>query len=162
RGDLGFEIGLVLAAKQQVTARLNPSSSNAHLVLAQTLLASGHVQEALTEIDRAIKLSPSTPYLKVKMITKAFILYALDDLEAAEACARKVLQGRAIGPYGNYVLAAILARQNQMDEAHEAIETGISIRPDMTISKFSKVFGYLDWPYMDRFLDDLRKAGLPE
>ena len=146
----------------KISARLNPSSSNAHLVLAQTLIARGRASEALVEVNRAIKLSQSTPYLKVKLLTKGFILYALDNFESAEVCARRALQGRAVGPYGNYVLGAILARQNRMEEAHEAIETGLGIRPDMTASKLSQTFGYLDRQYMDRFLDDLRRAGLPE
>lgn len=146
----------------KIAARLNPSSSNAHLILAQTLLAVGNAREALIEVDRAIKLSLATPYLKAKFLVKAFILYALDDLAGAEACARQSLEGRAIGPYGSFVLGAILVREDQTEEAHQAIESGLGIRPDMTVSKISRIFGFMDRRYTDRFFNDLRSAGLPD
>ena len=119
----------------ETSVALNPSSGNSRLVLALALVAGGRAKDALPNFDDALKRGSDTtgPYFKIKLLAKAFCLYLLDDLESAEACAHRGLDGRAVGPYGCYVLAAILVRQNRVDEARRAVEKGLMIRPDITL-----------------------------
>ena len=80
----------------------------------------------------------------------------------APTSARQALGGRAVGPFGQFVLAAILVRQNRLDEARRTLEDGLRVRPDMDRTRLHQVFDFIPETYLsDHFLSDLQQAGLP-
>jgi TolB-like protein/Tfp pilus assembly protein PilF len=149
-------------AHGEIAAALNPSSANSRLVLGAALMSNGQAKEALGHINAAIKLSSKDAYVKVKILTKAGCLYFLDEYEEAEACARRALEGRAIGPYGYIFLAMNLVRQDRLDEATNAIAEAQKIDSKVTVSRLRQIFDFLPPDYFSKFITDARKAGLPE
>ncbi|MCV0426051.1 MAG: hypothetical protein K5905_11300 [Roseibium sp.] len=149
-------------AEAELAVSLNPSAANAHLVLGFALLANGQAELALPHIETATRFGQAGPYFKVKMLTRAFCLYFLEEMDQAEACARKALEGKSVGPFGHYVLAVILVRQQRIEEARRMVMLGHKIRPDVTLSKVRLSFEYLQKSDMDKFIGDLREAGLPD
>ncbi|MEM7226307.1 MAG: hypothetical protein AAF495_25250 [Pseudomonadota bacterium] len=146
----------------EVAVALNPSSANAYLILGVAMIAAGDPGGAIAPIETAIRLTSTGPYTKVKWLAKAFCLYLLDDLSGAEAAARSALDGRAVGPFGRLILAAVLVRQERIEEARQTAAESLKIRPDVTLTKVGEVLGHLSADSRERFLGDLRQAGLPE
>ncbi|MCL6285161.1 hypothetical protein M3P21_16660 [Ruegeria sp. 2012CJ41-6] len=150
-------------AEAELAVSLNPSAANAHLVLGYVRLANGQVELALPHFETAMRFGSTGPYFKVKLLAKAFCLYFLgDEMDQAEACARTAMEGKSVGPFGHYVLAAILIRQSRIEEARRITSQGNKIRPDMTISRTRLALENLRNNDLDRFFDDLSKAGLHE
>jgi predicted Zn-dependent protease len=61
-----------------------------------------------------------------------------------------------------HVLAASCAQLGLMDQAHEAIERALEFDPKLTIRRLEEIFLISRYRNLDRFLEGLRKAGLPE
>lgn len=149
-------------AEAQLAVSLNPSAANAHLVLGYAYLANGQAKLALSHFETATRFGPSGPYFKVKLLAKAFCLYFLDRFSQAETCARTALEGKSVDPFGRYVLAAILIRRKATDEARRIISQSQEKRPDMTCSRVCLAFENLQQSDLNRFVGDLRNAGLPD
>ncbi|WP_171232444.1 hypothetical protein [Ruegeria sp. HKCCA4812] len=149
-------------AEAQLAVSLNPSAANAHLVLGYAHLANGQAKLALSHFETATRFGPSGPYFKVKLLAKAFCLYVLDSFGQAESCARTALEGKSVDPFGRYVLAAILIRQKAIGAARRMIRQSQEKRPDMTCSRVRLAFENLQQRDIDRFVEDLREAGLPD
>jgi len=56
--------------------------------------------------------------------------------------------------------AATLVELGRIDEARTDIQALLAIRPGATVSEARRVLDYM--PNLDRYLDSLRRAGLPE
>ena len=149
-------------AEAELAVSLNPSAANAHLVLGYAQLANGQAKLALSHFDTATRFGPSGPYFKVKLLAKAFCLYILDSFDQAEACARTTMEGKSVDPFGRYVLAVILIRQKATEEARRIIRQSKEKRPDMTCSRVRLAFENLQQRDLNRFVEDLREAGLPD
>ncbi len=149
-------------AEAELAVSLNPSAANAHLVLGYTQLVNGQPEQALAHFETATRFGPSGPYFKVKLLAKSMCLYVLGDLEQAEACARTALEGRSVGPFGHYVFAAILMRQRRTEEARQIVRQSKEAFPAMTCSQLRLALENLQPSDLDRFIDDLREAGLSD
>lgn len=146
----------------EMAVALNPSSSSAYLSLTMTLCYAGRMEEALAAVNNSIRLSPRGPFLVFKMFAKAAILYFLDQYSEAEELVRHAIRLAKRGIFSKLTLAAVLVRQGRLEEANDAIATALLVRPDMTISLLQASWRKFAPDYMEKFLGDLRKAGLPE
>ena len=59
-------------------------------------------------------------------------------------------------------LALALAGQDRLDEAWVAIETARRLKLDLSLSVIRRLRPHYHPKYLERFIDALRKAGLPE
>ena len=146
----------------EMAVALNPSSSLAYLSLSMVLAWAGRMEEALSAVDISIRLSPKGPFLVFKMFGKAAMLYFLDHYAEAEEVIRHAIRLAKRGIFSKLTLAAVLVRQGRPDEAHDAIAAALQVRPDMTISLLQACWRNFAPDYMEKFLGDLREAGLPE
>lgn len=146
---------------------LDPSFAQGHFALAQALGMRQECDEALREINEAFRLSPRDPHVWTFFNARAFAHLLAGDLDLAEADQRAALRQPNVTFWPAMVLVAILGRQRKMAEAQEAISLLYRFRPDFTCRDARREFYFGDLPYtrpdfIDRFLDDLREAGLPE
>ncbi len=86
----------------------------------------------------------------------------LENYDEAEEWARKAANTRADLFWPHTHLAVALTGQNRWDEARVAIEVACRVRPDLSLSVISRAMPHYHRDYLDRRLDALRKAGLPE
>lgn len=89
--------------------------------------SAGRIAEALIETRKILDRDPN----QIEAINFAGILHAeMGDLEAAAGLLRQVVQqnGKHFDAYNN--LGGILARSGQLDQAIEALQTALKIRPD--------------------------------
>jgi TolB-like protein/class 3 adenylate cyclase/Tfp pilus assembly protein PilF len=151
------------AAYLEDAIRVNPSFAQAYFALGFTLIVSGRASEALPYLDRAIELSPRDPHLASFHATRAVGHLALGELEAAERFARMAtrIANANHGPFA--LLVSLLGLTDRTEEAQRAIEGLLQRHPGYTIATARSNFFFCgDRDLVERFLEGLRRAGLPE
>jgi len=144
--------------------RINPSFAQAYFALGFTLVVSGRAKDALPHLDRSVQLSPHDPHLSSIFGVRAFGHLALGEYETAEWFARKTTRIANASHRPFLVLASALAQMNRMDAARRAVRAALERVPaGFSIADArSEIFFCDDRSLIERYLEGLRRAGLPE
>jgi tetratricopeptide (TPR) repeat protein len=151
------------AAYLEEAIRINPSFAQAYFALGFTLIVSGRAREAFSYLDRAVELSPRDPHLASFHGIRAAGHLALGELETAEHFARLAarIPNANHGPFA--LLVSLLGLTDRVEESQRAIDGLLQRYPGYTIATArSDSFYCGDHNLIDRFLEGLRRAGLPE
>jgi TolB-like protein/tetratricopeptide (TPR) repeat protein len=152
-------------AEHEIATTLNPNSSFGQWSCGYALNRADRFAEALQRFDMALRLSPRDPATWSYLTLRASVLYQLGEYEAAAASAREATRAQVVDLIWPPVhLAAALGRLGRKQEAHEAIEALLRIRPGLTIA------GFRAWPHnqhrsaasLENVVVGLRAAGLAE
>ncbi len=141
---------------------LNPNFALAHGYLSCQLSYAGEAEAAIEAGHNAIRLSSRDPELfhfHVGIGTGHFIA---ERYEEAVAWANKVIAERPETPAGHRLLAASLAQAGQIAEARRALEDVLRITPGLTATLLRNITHFKKPADFDRYIDALRKAGLPD
>jgi len=136
---------------------LNPNDALAALGRGTVLREIGRPEEAVEWARRAIHLNPYHPnwyWLSVARVLHEAGHYA----EALDAYARIANRPSFYHAY----VAACHAELGQMEEAKAQAALALQARPDFSVSAWGRRQPYKNEVDLQRFLDGLRKAGLPE
>ncbi|MGH1592266.1 adenylate/guanylate cyclase domain-containing protein [Methylobacterium phyllosphaerae] len=143
---------------------LDNNFAQAYAAIANVKILSGKSAEAFAYADKAIRLSPRDPVVK---IWKYFICHANTHLarweDAITTCNQAVAEGAFWQTYVD--LAAAYSWTGQQAEAKAAVAELLKLMPGYTVEKWAKA-DWSDDPIFlkeyQRITDGLRKAGLPE
>ncbi len=152
-----------LAIAEFTTAiELNPSFAQGYYNLGWALVQAGRPVEALPHLDKAYRLSPHDPLVFAFMNVRSLALVLMGDLEQAfEWAAKATRQPHA--HFHTFAIAAVCAALfGREDEARRAVDEILLRRPDYSCSFFEQSYPFKQREDLDKFLDGLRKAGLPE
>ena len=140
----------------------NPNLATAYGFLATVHGCMGECEPTLRAYDKAILLSPRDHTRVFWMSGKGIALYL--DGRYAETVEHAQLMLRVDPSYGgaHRQLCAALAMLGRHDEAKQAMARLRDRMPDLTISKVAKMIPIKDAGDNERWLDGLRKAGMPE
>lgn len=141
--------------------QINPNYAQAHEMLGYALFASGKAHEAIPHIELAIRLSPSDTFIGLfyQRLSRANLFVEQD--ERAVEYARKAIQKNAPWP-AEATLVAALSYLGRLDEAIEARQAMEKSQPGITLEFVQERVATAHQPYVERLLDGLRMAGLPE
>ena len=147
----------IAAGKRAVT--LSPNSADILTLFAVTLKSVGRVDEALSMIEKAIRLNPMPPELYLHELGTYYRLLGRYD-EAIAVLKRNLDHGK------NYLmsminLTATYSMAGKLDQARAQAREVLSIMPDFSAKQFMKGFPYKDQKIIDDFIENLCKAGLP-
>jgi tetratricopeptide (TPR) repeat protein len=109
----------------------------------------------------AMRLSPHDPMLWGMQLNKAICCNALENYDEGAEWARKVLNARPKILGAHFHLAVALVGQDRLDEARLALAAARRVRPDLSASVIRRLLPH-NPEYLERHIDALRKAGLPE
>jgi adenylate cyclase len=149
-------------AHYQRAIELNPNFALAHGYLSLQLGYAGEAEAAIEVGHKAIRLSPRDPELfhfHVGISTGHFVAGRYAE---AVTWANKVIAERPETPGGHRLLVASLAQSGQIAEARRAMERLLSITPSVTATLLRNIVYFKRPADFDRYIDGLRKAGLPE
>jgi adenylate cyclase len=141
---------------------LNPNFALAYGYLSCQLAYAGEAEAAIETGHQAIRLSPRDPELfhfHVGISTGHFIA---ERYEEAATWANKVIAERPETPAGRRLLAASLAQLGKDAEARKALDDLLNITPGLTATLLRNVTHFKKPEDFDRYIDAMRKAGLPE
>ncbi len=140
---------------------LNPNFAPAVGFVGFTLALDGQTDDALAQFARAMRISPRDPFNSMFLAGKAVAHYLDGRYADAVQCARQALQLRPQYIGGYRILVASLAQDGQGRAASEALEILRKLSPGISVT-----LARLSVPYtartVDRFVEGLRKAGMPE
>ena len=80
------------------------------------------------------------------------------DFKQAVECSRKAIERKSDNPYPHFVLASSLGHMGQVEEAGQALNECLSLRPDF-IETYPQLEMYKNPADRQHILDGLRQAG---
>jgi adenylate cyclase len=153
-------------AEGKRTVAIEPGSAGAYASLARTMAFAGRPEEGLVLIRKALRLSPYPPvwYHGVE----CNINYLTGRYEASIASGRKVLERTQEGSLARGAWWRLIASYMELGreaEARAAAEIYLQKDPDFSVDEHAEWLRgsvYKDQSWQDRYIEALRKAGLPE
>jgi len=141
---------------------LNPNLALAHYGLGFALTWSGRAREALPHFHNAIRQSPHDPALWSFETMTGFAHIHLGEYVEAVEWLRKAARHPNSLFWPNLNLAVAFVEQEEWDKARAAMDAELELQPDLSVTAVAAMLGSLHPDWKDRYLDGLRKAGLPE
>jgi len=139
---------------------LAPSSALDKTRLAWILAVGGHPDEAIPLVQKAMRLSPSYPPWFTAVLGFAYML--TEDYDNAIVAYEQLVERQFQLPRAYTRLAAIHALLGHHDKAREYASMLLQAKPTFTIQGWATVLQYRYQKDLDRELNMLRMAGLPE
>ena len=144
---------------------LGPNNAEIHSLLAMTMFQVGRFEEAIVLSERAMRLSPFYPswYLLPLGAANLFLGQYEKAIEAFKKCLERAKkEGGAILIFTRCYLAAAYIELGREEEARSQVGEILKINPKFSMKWVRKASFWKDPAQLHRFLDDLRKAGVPE
>ncbi|ETW97029.1 MAG: hypothetical protein ETSY2_45340, partial [Candidatus Entotheonella gemina] len=154
-----FDQGLQLLER---ALQLNPNSSFAWATSAATYCYIGEPEEALRRLAKSRELCPFDPYAVVYENNYSVAYTIAERYSEAVEWGRKVTHDNPTFTNGYKPLIASLGHLGQTEEAREYIQRLLSLEPEFSISAFSKKYPLQKETDKQKYIDGLRKAGVPE
>ncbi|MEC4688772.1 MAG: tetratricopeptide repeat protein [Nitrospirota bacterium] len=159
-------IHLILRQHDQALAymekaiELGPNDSGSIALLAFVLNYAGQPGKALTLLPKAMRLSPYYEDWYLGELGRAYLLTGQYD-EAIEALKQRLRRNPESGE-AHVLLAAAYGKLGRENEAQAALAEFLKPRPYYTLRHYAQGEFYKNTEDLERVLDGLRKAGLPE
>ncbi len=149
-------------AEKAVAQAINiaPSYADGYGLLALISNNLGHAKEAIKYITKGMQLNPYYTWDYPYNLGCAY--YLLGDYDAAIAALEKAQDRNENAVPIKLYLAASYAKANRQDDAEWAVDELQMLSPTATISHTEKTVPIAQPEIKRVFLEDLRKAGLPE
>ncbi len=136
--------------------RINPNDANLLAVSVDNLVYGGRMEEALERCQHAIRLNPNCPdWYWWQLGFCHFHLGRYED--ALEALGRIIALDQS-----RRLLAATYAHLGRLEEARSEAEEFMKVAPSFSIKEWARTEPYTDPNELQRYVDGMHKAGLPE
>jgi TolB-like protein/DNA-binding winged helix-turn-helix (wHTH) protein len=157
---LGRDYAAGCAATERALA-LAPNSAQILYLSGYCLFYAGQWRRATAALERAMRLSPMDPLIASFHVALAAAYFTGERYEQAVASLGPAVQARRDYLIPRRLLAASLAQLGRIDEARAVIAEIRAASPTETVTIVAQrtAFG---GAVLDRYLDGLRKAGLPD
>jgi tetratricopeptide (TPR) repeat protein len=142
---------------------LDPSYADAYRQLGFILAEAGDPEGAIAAFDQGIRLSPHDPWLAEFIRGKSHAHFAAGRYVEAVECAKQSIAHGAPLSLAWLALAASQAHLGETEEAKAALrEAEARLNWTPTETELRRRFTYFHPDFLERYIDGLRKAGLPE
>ena len=144
----------------EIAVSTSPNSADSVVMLAATYKTVGRVADALSMLDKAMRLNPMPPNWYLHEYGTCYRL--MGRYEKAIAVLKRVLNRSPEYLNSRLNLIITYVMSGREEAAHkEAVEV-IKLSPDFSTIRFLKHFPYKDQKILDGMGNALRKAGLPD
>ena len=141
---------------------INPNLAFAHMLGGGHYALSGQAEQARQSLGTALRLSPRDPANHWCHAFLGLAAFAEGDDAAAAEEARRAIHLYPAFPVAHRLLTAALSAAGRADKAKAALAGLLAVAPGATIANTRAGVPWKDPATMDRYLDALRRAGLPE
>jgi TolB-like protein/class 3 adenylate cyclase/Flp pilus assembly protein TadD len=141
---------------------LNPNLAFAHMLGGGYYALAGESQIARQTLQTALRLSPRDPANHWVFAFLGLAAFAAGDDDGAAEWARQAIHLYPAFPVAHRLLAASLSALGQADKAKAALAGLLAVAPGATIANTRAGVPWKQPEVMGRYLDALRRAGLPE
>jgi adenylate cyclase len=145
-------------AAAERTIAINPNAADAYAHLGFVLTLSGRAEEGTKLIEKAMRLNPISPPQYLNNLGYAYRY--LGRYEDAIDAHKEVLKHSPNNLFAHMWLTAAYSASGREEEArHQAVEL-LRVDPTFSLDKYSEIHTMKDKTEAERFIADLRKAGL--
>jgi TolB-like protein len=143
---------------------VDPADAGGYACAAVYLGMAAPPEEAIAMIEEVIRLSPEDPAMPSYFQGMGYAHFAAERYGEAVEWAKRALES----PWGATsaaiyrLLAASYAHLDRLEEARSAALEAARLRPGFSSSRFRLQYAAADPQFVERYLEGLRKAGLPE
>ena len=149
--------------ERALTLDRNFAAAHAHIGFSKIFV--GRDEETEAHVREALRLSPRDAWVFLWLLVAGTAKLFLGRDEEAVAWLRRSIEANRNSPRTYFYLASALAHLSQLEEARAAVNAGLAVDPGFTVSR-ARATAFSDNPtYLvrrERFIEGLRKAGLPE
>ncbi|MCG2778214.1 MAG: tetratricopeptide repeat protein [Desulfobacterales bacterium] len=147
-------------AECQKAVSLNPSSATARTFYGLALGSSGRFEEAVHELEQGVRLDPFSSSFSLRSLGNAYSFMGRHE-EAISIC-KKAVQRAPNDLISHLILTRAYSMAGRMEEARTAAAEILRINPEFFLEDYAKRLNFKNQADIDRAIDALRKAGLPE
>lgn len=156
-GDIDAGVALIDHA-----LRLNPNLAVAWQRSGWIRVYAGEPEVAIEHLRTAMRLSPLDPLMHLAYSATAFGYFLLGDLNQSSTWSDRALQMRPDWPVALRVSAMSHALAGRERQTEQAIKRLRAVQPALRLSNLQEQI-FLHRPeHMEKFIEGMRKAGLPE
>jgi adenylate cyclase len=141
---------------------LNPNSSFAHGYIGVVHAFAGEYDLAIESSREAMLLSPRDLLIVIWRVVEGWAHLGAERFERAAESAQLAIDWNSAFVDAHGILASALAHGGRMDEARIALDDFVRQLPGLTLRDPRLIRPFRRVADQERFLDGLRKAGLPE
>ncbi len=139
---------------------LEPSYSDGYGMLAVTFTHVGRLDEAMAAVEQAKQLNPHFSYIILWL--EGRILFLMGRYDEAAAKLEEAVARNPVFDQGHITLAAIYGQLGRIEDAEWQADEVLTLRPDFTIRSDKNTQGFRVTEHGQRYIEGLRRAGLPE
>jgi len=141
---------------------LNPNNTSVLELAGVAHLHAGDLDQVIADGTRALQLSPGSPQRYVFMLWIADAHSAAGRYEEAVSFAKRSIEVEPGCVHSHLALASGYAQLGRIEEARQEVAAAVRIRPDVTIAAVNDLDRMRFPERVDRWVEGLRKAGMPE
>ena len=153
---------LFRSRRLEIAVDLNPNLVWGHAWLGMALASLGEYEKALASVETALRLSPRDPFKAGWHSMAGYTAFGAGDYEDAIRWCQRGLDAQADHPGVLRVMAASYGQLGRLEEARATITALLRAAPGITVESTRAQIPWEDPAAMERYVDGLRKAGLPE
>jgi adenylate cyclase len=139
---------------------LDPNYADGHAFLATVLNFVGRAEEALGHVETAMRLNPHFPFWYYYALGAS--QFMLTRYDAAAESFQNAIERNSAWPPTHRILVATYGHLGMIDDAAWEMEELRMLGFDPTLANWRSRIQFQDAAYLARYLDGLRKAGVPE
>ena len=139
---------------------LDPSNPDGYVAVGVALNYAGRHDECLAALQQALFLAPRGPFFFLWI--EGMCLFMLERYEEALARFEKVVEQNPVFIGGLRYLAATQAHLGRIDDAAWTVDEILLLEPDDTLAKEREWLSYVQAEDIERYIEGLRLAGIPE
>ncbi|MCP4382842.1 MAG: tetratricopeptide repeat protein [Hyphomicrobiales bacterium] len=156
-GNRAYDRGNAAFAR---SVALNPNSAHFRGWYSVGLCFAGRPEEGLEEVRLAMRLNPHYPPVYLNFLGR--ILFSLERYQEALPPLERVINAMPNNPSAMSLAAACYAALDRLDDARKVVERLLNASPSYTVGRVHFSAPYRRAEDAQRFMNLLRKAGLPE
>jgi len=147
-------------AEAERAIAFDPNGDSAYSQLGVVLHMVGRPQEAIAPLEKAIRLNPNGPSLYFRRLGSAY--RDIGRYEEAIVQLKKAINLTPDDLYPHSALVATYSLSGRDKEARAEVSEVLRIQPKFSLKRLAKQVAYKNQADIDRLINALRKAGLPE
>ncbi|MGD9240636.1 MAG: adenylate/guanylate cyclase domain-containing protein [Desulfobacterales bacterium] len=139
---------------------LEPNGADAHAFLGMGLLFAGSPEEAIPILKKAIRLDPNAPEWYMHVLAAAY--RDIENYEQAIEWGEKAVQKNPQNVLSRKILCSIYSLADRMDEARAQAREIMTLNPNISLEQIAITDPQKNQVVKNRYIEALRKAGLPD
>jgi adenylate cyclase len=140
-----------------------PSLDTNYIIFGRAMDFDGKFDEAIPLFEKAMRLNPFYPATYVRYYgMSCFMANRKEEaLTAFKECLERAQRGEYSLLSAHLMLCAVYAELGKEEEARSHVVEILKINPTFSLNEVKKAYRWKDAQYSERWLNALRKAGLP-